>query len=198
MIADPSGQTAYRLRITLQGLHPPIWRRIVVPGDITLDRLHDVIQIVFDWLDNHLHRFEIDGVEYTEGPEEDPDWKAEEEGEFLLCDLVAQPRQTFLYEYDFGDGWRLDILVEKIDTIPEDYELDLGCLAGERAAPPDDVGGLGGYEHFLAAVNDPGHPEHDRYLRWWGGSFDPEELDLDFVNSELTKWLRWSRPRPLA
>ena len=90
----------------------------------------------------------------------------------------------FLYEYDFGDGWEHELLLEKM--LPKDMETRYPiCLAGKRACPPEDCGGIWGYSDFLAAIRDPTHPEHDEMLEWVGGEFDPDAFDADEVNMEL-------------
>ena len=185
--------TAYELRITLLDTKPPVWRRFAVPGEITLDRLHDVIQIVLGWQDRHLHAFDIDGKRFTEGPEEKEDGQAEKG--HRLCDLVTRAKAKFAYEYDFGDDWQHTVVVERITKVPEGHEAILGCLGGKRRCPPEDVGGTGGYDDFLNTIADRKHPIHKELLRWCGGKFDPDEFDDDAVNLELLKYIRWSRPR---
>ena len=187
---------AYTIKITLRGSKPSIWRRFCVPAEITLDRLHDVIQIVMGWEESHLHCFEIDGRKFTEDPEE-PDSDRVEEADFVLSDLVPRSGTKFTYEYDFGDGWRHELLVESVDEVPEEHRACISCMDGKRACPPEDVGGIGGYEEYLAALKDPKHPEHRSYQEWRGPSFDPNTLDFDAVNIELAKYSRWSRPRPV-
>jgi hypothetical protein len=185
---------AYQLKITLAGSKPPIWRRFIVPGDISLDRLHDVIQIVMGWHDGHLHQFEIGDQIFTDQPEQQ-DLDGYEERDYRLCDLVTREKVKFWYEYDFGDGWRHHLVVEKIEPLPASQRALPCCLKGRRHCPPEDVGGIWGYEEFLEAVADPKHPEHDRYCEWAGEAFDPEAFDVDGVNLELAKHARWSRER---
>ena len=90
----------------------------------------------------------------------------------------------FTYDYDFGDGWEHVLEVEKV-LLPQKGVRYPVCLDGARACPPEDVGGMGGYEEFLKAIRDPNHPEHEEYLDWIGGNFDPEQFDLDEVNDIL-------------
>ena len=192
-----SVETAYVIKITLTGNKPPIWRRFCVPGEITLDRLHDVIQIVMGWQESHLHCFKIGGQGYTEAPE-DVSVDGREEGNFRLCDVVPRVRTEFSYEYDFGDGWRHALIVNTIDAVPAGHRACLGCLDGKRSCPPEDVGGIDGYDEFLAALDDQKHPEHETYREWCGGHFDPSAFDVNEVNLELAKYARWSRPRLVA
>ena len=196
MVPDDREQTAYVLEIVLTGSKPRIWRRFCVPGEITLDRLHDVIQIVMGWQEMHYHCFQIDGQRYTEAPE-DPENEGSEEADFRLCDLVAKPKAKFGYEYDFGDSWHHTLTVESINSVPNDHHPIVSCMDGKRSCPPEDVGGIDGYSEFLAALKDRDHPEHESYREWCGGEFNASGLDLDAINLELAKYARWSRPRSM-
>ena len=182
----------YLLKISLTGIEPEIWRRFVVPADITLDRLHDVIQIVMGWEDYHLHQFTIGGKRYTEYPERPEHGK--HDGRFRLGNLVKSKGSSFEYIYDFGDNWIHQVTLEEITHTlrPDDQPVKL--LAAERACPPEDVGGIPGYVEYCEAMKDKKHPGHEEYLQW-RGPFDPEEIDLDEKNMELLMYLRWSRPR---
>lgn len=174
----------YHLKVTLLEIEPPIWRRILVPGTITLDRLHTVIQKTMGWTDAHLHEFIVGGQRYGEpDPEEPdpglrPDWKA------TLREVAAAQGVHFEYVYDFGDGWMHDVLVESIAVQQKGLRYPV-CLAGERRCPPEDCGGPYGYADFLKAIRDPNHPEHDEMLAWAGGALDPEAFDLAAVNRKL-------------
>jgi hypothetical protein len=175
----------YQLTITLKGSQPPIWRRIQVTSDTTLARLHRILQRVMGWEDDHLYQFVVGGVEYS-----DPRVLEEMEGEdaqrVALATLVWGEKCKFLYRYDFGDSWDHELLVEKI--LPRDEGKRYPrCLAGKRACPPEDCGGIWGYAGFLAAIRDPKHPEHEEMREWVGGEFDPDIFDLDEVNRELQR-----------
>ncbi|MCF7732997.1 MAG: plasmid pRiA4b ORF-3 family protein [Akkermansiaceae bacterium] len=114
----------------------------------------------------------------------------EDEREFSLAGLAPAARKKLRYEYDFGDGWLHEILVEKL--LPPDPAMRHPvCTAGKNACPPEDCGGIYGYYDVLAAVNDPKHPEHEERLEWLGGSFDPESFDLDAVNKTLKQRITW-------
>ena len=186
--------TAYSLKITMDGIKPRIWRTFCVPGEITLDRLHDVIQIVMGWRDCHLHCFHIAGQRYTEKPEDQAIDGLEESG-FRLCDLIPRAKTKFEYEYDFGDDWRHTLVVDDIQRVPDKHHACVACFDGKRSCPPEDVGGVSRYEEFLAAIRNPKHEEHDRYLEWVGGTFDPEHFDIRAISLELLKYTRWARPR---
>jgi len=178
----------YQLKITLREIRPPIWRRVLTPGAVSLHKVHKIIQIVMGWMDCHLHCFTVDGVTYSY-PEPDSDW--EDSGDLdsrrvKLMQIAPQARRKFLYEYDFGDTWEHDILVEKI-LPPEPGAKYPVCVAGKRACPPEDVGGVWGYAEFLKAIRDPEHREHASYLEWLGRPFDPEAFDLEGVNQLLRR-----------
>ncbi len=177
------GGNLYQLKITLRGSKPPIWRRLQVRGNTPLATLHAIFQIVMGWTNSHLHQFIIHGVEYgIRDPEYDMD--LEDETRVRLEELISAEKEKFIYEYDFGDSWKHEILVEKIVPIEAGVQLPI-CLQGKRACPPEDCGGIWGYAEFLEAIEDVNHPEHDDMLEWIGGEFDPEEFDVDSINTDL-------------
>jgi len=180
----------YQLRIALQDIQPTVWRQIQVQEDITLGKLHDILQVVMDWEDYHLHEFMI-GRRLYSVPDQDDDMnerKVIDERSERLCDAVPRVGTQFLYLYDFGDSWRHDLLLEAI-LLPEASMQYPRCIAGERRTPPEDVGGTHGYEEYLEAIADPEHEEHENMLRW-RGAFDPEAFSPDEVNQRLRKRLR--------
>jgi len=183
----------YLMKIQLLDIEPAIWRRFVVPASITLDRLHDVIQIVMGWTDSHLHEFTIGNKRYTEYPESKEDGLAC--GRYRLGDLIKQKGRTFRYLYDFGDSWEHELVLEESRYFNSELRTELACLEGERSCPPEDVGGVPGYFEFCNALKDPSHEEHESYMEWSGGDFDSEIFDSGSVNWELMKYLRWSRDR---
>jgi hypothetical protein len=179
----------FQLKIALAGIRPPVWRRVLVPGEITLAELHDVVQVAMGWADTHLHEFEIGNTRYGTP---DPDWDADDVKDEARAKLsrLAAAGSKFRYTYDFGDGWRHDITVEKV-LAPEPGARYPACSAGRRACPPEDVGGPWSYPEFLAAFDDSKHPEHDHWSDWIGGGFDPDEFDLPAANAVLAR-LAWS------
>ncbi len=175
----------YQIKITLRDSKPPIWRRVLVPGNFSLYKLHKVIQLAMGWTDSHLHQFIIDGQYY--GIPSPDDWEPMiDERRHTLSKIAPEPKRKFIYEYDFGDSWEHQILVESIIQ-PEAGVKYPVCIKGKRACPPEDVGGVWGYDEFLAAIADPSHSEHETYTEWIGGDFDPEEFDLDDINEELRR-----------
>ena len=175
----------YQLKITLRESKPHIWRRIQVKSNTTLAKLHDIFQIVMGWTDSHLHQFIIHGVEYGV-PHSDYDMDMEDEKHFKLGKLIFAEKERFIYQYDFGDSWEHEILVEKILPIEKDLHYPI-CLQGKRACPPEDCGGIWGYPNFLEAIEDVNHPEHNDMLEWIGGKFDPEEFDIESTNKKLKR-----------
>ena len=175
----------YILRVELQHIQPLIWRRVHVPTDIPLPRLHDVLQVVIGWTDSHLHSFRIGARGYTNS-EDFADLHMLAERGHDLGALLGDTIREFEYEYDCGDGWEHRIVVEATGKPVADWPYPI-CVAGERACPPEDVGGPPGYEGFLEAIADPDHEEHDSTLVWVGGAFDPEGFDINCVNRELRR-----------
>ncbi|MEW6716680.1 MAG: plasmid pRiA4b ORF-3 family protein [Chloroflexota bacterium] len=175
----------YQIKVTLDDSRPPIWRRILVPGNTTLLKLHDILQIVMGWEDYHLHMYTIEGLIYGD-PADDKygDLGTINEANHKLSQVIHREGQRFSYEYDFGDSWDHTLVVEKILPPQEDVRYPL-CLRGKRACPPEDVGGVWGYENFLEAISDPNHDMHEEYLNWIGGDFDPETFDPEEVNTQL-------------
>ena len=174
-------EQVYRLKITLLGVEPPVWRRVEVK-DCTLATLHRVVQAVMGWTDSHMHSFEAGGEEYgPPDPTGEMDVKSEAKAKLSR---VAAGGGAFSYTYDFGDNWEHDIEVEAVVDAEAKARYPR-CLAGERACPPDDCGGPWGYPDFLAIVSDPKHPEHEELLEWAGGAFDPEKFSVEAVNKDL-------------
>ena len=175
----------YQIKVTLTDLQPPIWRRIQVRSDTTLAELHRNLQCTLGWTDTHLHQFIIRGERYSVPDEDSPGVRqTRDERNYTLSELVAGASAPFAYTYDFGDNWEHILEIEK--TLPPDKRVRYPvCVAGTYACPPEDVGGIPGYENFLQALADANHPEHDEYLEWIGGDFDPEKFDLVEVNHIL-------------
>ncbi|MEI6309903.1 MAG: plasmid pRiA4b ORF-3 family protein [bacterium] len=174
-----------QLKIALCESKPIIWRRVLAPGQFSLFKLHAVIQAAMGWTDSHLHQFNIDGLTY--GIPSSEDWQPViDERRHKVIRIASCEKRKFVYEYDFGDDWIHNITVEKI-TPPETGVKYPVCIGGKRACPPEDVGGVWGYREFLAAIRNPRHEEHDSYLTWIGGKFDPEKFDLEETNRVLQR-----------
>lgn len=181
----------YRLHIELEHTRPPIWRRVEVPASLSLRQLHDVIQCVMGWQDSHMHLFEIGGVHYGFGDNEYDETEVDDSG-VILGDVVPAAGSVFSYTYDFGDDWVHRITVESVlrDVAREDVPR---LLAGERAGPPEDCGGPGGYEDLLDALADPEDESYDVTL---GDLFDPEAYDVDAHDRLLGRFRRTSPSTP--
>jgi len=175
----------YELKITLRGSKPAIWRRVQVPGSINLNRLHDVFQVVMGWTDSHLHQFVDPPIVYAVPSDDDyPGEERLDERRFRLADVARHEKASFIYEYDFGDGWEHEVVVEKVLAANSEKKCVV-CLGGKNARPPEDCGGIFGYYNLLKAISDPKHPEHQQLLDWLGGPFDPSHFDLQETNAML-------------
>jgi hypothetical protein len=181
-----TGESAtLQIKVTLDGIRPSIWRRLVVHGDATLAQLHTVLQVAMGWEDGHLHCFRIDDVRY--GPADDGDFDLGEidESTVWVADVLSTSRPG-TYEYDFGDSWEHRLLVEKTDVAMAPDTVAI-CTAGKRSCPPEDCGGVWGYANLLGALGDPTHEDHDELVEWLGGDFDPEVFDRAVVNAVLER-----------
>lgn len=177
-----------QLKVTLKGIRPPIWRRVQVPASFSLEELHFVIQAAMGWEDCHLHQFLVGQVYYAglapDGTDVGWDEDMKDEREATLGDLVSRKGQKLLYEYDMGDGWEHEVLVEELLDATEGVRYPV-CTGGRRACPPEDCGGVWGYAELLEALADPDHPDHED-LSEWAGEIEPEAFDLEGVN----RWLQ--------
>jgi hypothetical protein len=185
--------TNIQLKITLKEIDPPIWRRVLVSPETTLLQLHDIIQYTFGWTESHLFLFEVGSMEFVHYP----DWK-EDAYRFQAAEMaqlgeiiptVIPVGGHFNYIYDMGDHWEHEICVEKTKQ-PEKGKSMPVCVGGQRACPPEDVGGSIGYCEFLKVIQDPESEDRDVFLTWVGGEFDPEAFDITATNRGLKKYLR--------
>jgi Plasmid pRiA4b ORF-3-like protein/Domain of unknown function (DUF1841) len=180
----PVRDAVYQVKVILHGAKPPIWRRLRLPASTTLAQLHQVIQVAFGWEDAHLHAFEVGGRRYSR-----PDFElwdeAADEGKARLQDLASRPGARLRYTYDFGDSWEHDVLVE--DALAPDGVAHAVCLAGRRAGPPEDCGGVWGYAELCEILADPNHPDHDERVEWLGHPHDPAAFDKDAINTSLAR-----------
>lgn len=173
----------YQLKITLNGVRPPIWRRVLVADNTTLARLHAVIQALMGWEDEHLHQFDIDGERFGEATVEGYR-RVRDEHKFKLSE-VAAAEAKFTYLYDFSVNWEFTVVVEEVNPPAADQVLPL-CIKGKRAAPPEHIGGVWGYQALLEAKANPRHPERTRFAELIA-AYDPEALDVAAVNARLRK-----------
>jgi len=177
----------YQVKVGLRGARPPIWRRLEVPADTSLDRVHAILQAAFGWDDSHLHVFE---TPYGRFGAPDADLGQRAESPVALQQVLPQPKSKIGYTYDFGDDWEHEIVLEKI-LDPDPAVVYPRCTGGRRAAPPEDCGGIWGYAALLEILGDPGHPEHDERLDWLGldnpADLDPAEFDAGSVTAALSR-----------
>ena len=190
----PTAKSIFQLRISIQETEPEVWRRVLVPGTMPLDKLHDVIQDVFGWWDYHLHAFNIGDLRFSVPHDEwiDDDQPDLDESGVKLHRLVGEG-DRFTYEYDFGDFWVHDIEVESVEFVVdsvESKELTLRravCIDGGNARPPEDCGGTSGFEEFKIVMANRRHEEHESMAEWFGGPFDPSKFSLAEANAMLQR-----------
>jgi hypothetical protein len=207
---------AYQIKVTLNGTKPPVWRRLLVRSDTRLDQLHQILQVAMGWTNCHLHQFsqkvpratprEIAAM-YRGGPRKvnwdaisgerffaDPDFELDgvaDETRVRLDVLLCKPKDKLGYEYDFGDGWEHDIVMEK--TLPVDDGPYPRCLAGKLNGPPEDCGGIGGYYDIVEMLADPDSPRDGDLLEWLG-DYDPNHFDVEEINAAFRQYAkRWKR-----
>jgi hypothetical protein len=179
----------FQLKATVRGVKPPIWRRLLVSSDMNLGKLHRSLQVLFGWDNFHMHAFTVGG-EHFSLPEYELD--AGDERRVKLGQLITKPKQKILYEYDFGDSWEVEIVVEKILPFDETKALPF-VTEGERAGPLEDSGGVWRYMALVEILKDPSHPEYEERAMWVygdevpdeGDAFDAEAFDKDAMNARL-------------
>ncbi len=179
-----------RIRITLEAMEPAIWRQVELPLSSSLKSLHLAIQAVMLFENYHLFRFDIGEASY--GIPLDDDWMdppTRDAANIRLARLVERGVTTFTYTYDFGDDWRHGIEIEEV--LPADPAVDYPrFVEGERRAPPEDVGGLPGFEEFLDAMAKPRHPSRNSMLQWYGRPFDPADISPEEIRARMARLAR--------
>lgn len=190
----PTEVCGFRVRLDLHGAKPPVWRRLDLPGDLTLPRLHDVIQAAMGWSDSHLHRFRTGRDHRSPYFVTNFDLEEGEDGvledDVRLDQLLTAEGDELWYEYDFGDGWDHKLVVEEVLGSPPEV---VRCTAGRMACPPEDCGGLGGYEEIVAWVRSgydddllpPGFEGAEHGRRWLPLDWHPDRFDLEETNAAL-------------
>lgn len=174
----------YQIQISLVNSKPKIWRRFLTASDISLKDLHKIIQTVMGWTNSHLHQFEIGTISYA--PKEFEVGDTEDSAKVKLYSVLFEESQKIRYEYDFGDGWIHDIVLEKILPFDQMVKLPL-CTDGKGNCPPEDCGGIWGYKDLLSIISDPKHEEYEEMVEWLGEDFNPDFFDLVTVNRLLKK-----------
>lgn len=170
----------YEIKIELKGADPKIWRKIHVNSNITLNELHHIIQISMGWTNSHLYSFIIDEIEYSL---KDYDYDYHKYGNAKAYRIKEFKNEPIEYVYDFGDYWEHSVQVVK--EVKDERLLHPICIEGERTCPPEDVGGIHGFEEFKKIMEDKNHPERESYIEWCGSVFEPDKVELDEINKEL-------------
>lgn len=177
----------FQLKVTLLGTMPPIWRRLLVPADLTLAQLHDVLQSAMGWQDCHMHEFSAGHRHFGKPNPEDrlmgmP--PVENERTVHLSSVLGRIGAKAVYTYDMGDSWEHGIVLEQ--PLPADpgtaYPV---CTGGERACPPEDCGGIPGFYDLLDALGDPSHEQHEELRDWVGDDYDPDAFSIEDINQML-------------
>jgi hypothetical protein len=184
----------YKVKITLKGLRPAVFRELEVPN-MTLGDLHQVIQAAMGWDFSHPHCFTIDKEEYGELNPDDPYDAWQDEETVSLGQLIQADRRKFTYEYDFGDSWMHDILISK-PKAPQPGVFYPRCIKGELACPPEDCGGIHGYLQICQLLEKPSaewSTVDEEYFSWIK-NFDPQAFSVDDANSYLKSL--YSPPEP--
>lgn len=207
---------AYQIKITLLDSDPAIWRRVLIPEKITFLRLHDVIQFSMGWRDWHLHEFDIKEEKLLVTFNDEAIYEYEHFSKMDIskindpCGFIAnliekkvkysgsvkidrylKKYKKLNYMYDFGDSWEHEIVLE---DIVEDYEnVYPVCIGGENPCPPEDAGGIHGYENFLAVINDQTHPDHEFFKNWAEDQYYEYEFDIEKVNRLMKECLKLKR-----
>jgi len=177
----PKAANIIHLKVTLRGVRPPVWRRLLMPGTMTLGHLHTAIQAAMGWHDCHLHAFNIGGEAFGDPRSVD---EVADERRPTLNGLLRSSIVRFGYTYDFGDTWEHTVAFEKTEPAVEGRSYP-ACIGGKRNCPPEDCGGAWGYEQLLAVLADPNHPEYANQVEWIGEDFDPNEFSHERANTVL-------------
>jgi hypothetical protein len=194
-------QEIHQLKVTLLDTKPPIWRRLLVPAGLTLEALHDVLQVAMGWTDSHLHEFRVGKKRFGVPDPEDELMDLPPVGDertAYLFKVLGKAGAKARYTYDFGDNWEHAIVVEKV-LPPEPGVAYPICVGGKLRCPPEDCGSIPGYYNLLEVIRDPTHEEHEEMMDWLGGEYDPDAFSVDDVNQGLAPLQRWwARSRKTA
>lgn len=179
----------YQFKITIKDIHPPIWRRVIVPAGLSFNQLTLVLNTAMGWSGSHLssYTFQNLGLEFEDDPEEDfALWNNNEildAAEYIIDEFVESVK-SFTYVYDFGDYWSHHVQVEKVlDDFEQNYPQ---VIKFKGNTPLEDCGGVWGYKNLIEILNNPDDPEYKDMLEWSGGQPD-RNFDIEYVNGELAK-----------
>jgi hypothetical protein len=179
----------YQIQIALRNFKPKIWRRILIPSDFFLSDFHKVIQTTMGWTNSHLNQFIKNRTFYSVKHPDDDMWSDMDNVDYKkkktrILDLLRTEKDKIIYEYDFGDGWEHDIILEKILPVDSNIKYPI-CVTGKMNCPPEDCGGVWGYADMLEILKQPDHEEYKSFIEWLGDEFDPEYFDKDEINELL-------------
>ena len=186
--------TGVRIKVTLAHVKPEVMRRLAVPLTLRLDRLHLTMQAAFGWTNTHLYAFHAGGMSWG-APDRDFRDTMIDASKARLYDIVRDTgAKTIRYTYDFGDDWEHVIKLEKWveDSVMEGLPM---LLDAKGRCPPEDVGGPSGYEHFLTAMSDPGHPDHADIAQWSSEDFGAPQLYRRALEASVDALAQKWRPR---
>jgi hypothetical protein len=194
MSSDARAKTVHTVKVTLRRVKPPVWRRVVIPSEMRLDRVSDVLEAAMGWLGGHLHAFTAAGVDYVDDLDDVSESSAfrpaVSERKATLAVVLPNVGDRMRWDYDFGDGWEHDVVCEAIGArVPRvAYPAVIG---GRRACPPEDCGGPYGYAQLIEALTDPTHEDHAHLNEWLGRPLEPDIFDLAAHDADV----RIARPK---
>lgn len=191
LIREDMEDKVFQVLIVLRDSKPKIWRRLLVPSSMLLSDFHKVIQTSVGWENVHFHHFIKDNFFYTVKMENDDFWdevRNRDYKEIKVSDLLNHKHDKIIYEYDFGDSWLHDIILEEIDDSKSEIKYPV-CIDGKMSAPPEDSGGILGYHNILEIIKNPEHKYYENYRDWLDEDFDPEYFNIDEVNKLLADCL---------
>jgi Plasmid pRiA4b ORF-3-like protein len=199
---DPPNTVVYQLKVTLRGIRPLIWRRLLVRADTSIADLHHILQLVLGWTNSHLHRFVIHGKEYGIAYEGGMGF-ADDPKQIRLGEFRFRLHERFVYEYDFGDHWQHDVRVEQIGAA-DPHRTYPRCIGGKRATPPEECGGVGmylarwrhwKYDVLCRRLQDGGEDTEGDFFTDAEGeathetTYNPEHFARRQVNAQLRRWV---------
>lgn len=178
-------ERVFQLHLKVAGCHPLIWRRLLVRETMWLSRLHDAVQVIFDWYDYQTHAFAFGDLRFG-NPVKREDEMVEDDRDVMLADLNLESHGHFTYTYHFDDSWQVEIAFERLQPLKKAVQYP-HCPGGARAGPPEDCGGPEAYHDMLACIKEPATDLGREWLEWLGPDYDPEACDLKKINQALRK-----------
>lgn len=178
------GPSVHPLRVSLLGGEPTVWRRVMVASLIKLPKFNRVLETVMGWEGYHLHMFEIGDLRI--GEQDDDSSDVIDERRITIEQILPRVGSELTWTYDFGDDWTHEVIVEAIEEPSPDVTYPV-CTGGERACPPEDCGGIHGYQRLVEAIADPTDEEHDEFMTWVPAGFDPAVFDMRAANQHLRR-----------